>query len=85
MKCWTQAKLALPTGGVPYFQRTSSRSRSPPQSLTLNGGLARMKSALQVLVQVVVEAVGVVRPEVGLDAPDRQVHLGATRLAATLA
>ena len=40
MKCWTQAKLALPVGGVPYFQRTSSRSCSPPQSLSLNGGLA---------------------------------------------
>ncbi len=24
-KCWTQAKLALPAGGVPYTQRLSSR------------------------------------------------------------
>ncbi len=38
--CCTHAKFALPTGGVPYFQRASSLSRSPPQSLTLNGGLA---------------------------------------------
>ena len=40
--CWTQAKFALPAGGMPYCQRTSSRSCSPPQSLMLNGGLARM-------------------------------------------
>jgi len=45
MMCWTQAKLALPAGGTPYFQRLSSRRRSPPQSETLKGGLARMKSA----------------------------------------
>ena len=47
MKCCTQAKLALPAGGVPYFQRSSSRRRSPPQSLMLNGGLARTKSAFR--------------------------------------
>src|SRR2546427_12178914 len=41
--CSTQAKLAFPTGGIPYFQRTSSRRRSPPQSLMLNGGVAREK------------------------------------------
>jgi len=29
-------------GGVPYRQRASSRSCSPPQSEMLNGGLARM-------------------------------------------
>jgi hypothetical protein len=45
--CCTQAKFALPPGGAPYFQRLSSRTRSPPQSLTLNGGLARMKSAFR--------------------------------------
>ena len=38
MKCCTQAKLALPLGGVPYFQRTSSSLRC--QSESLNGGLA---------------------------------------------
>ena len=45
--CWTQAKLALRAGGVPYCQRLSSLSRSPPQSEMLKGGLARMKSALR--------------------------------------
>ena len=45
--CCTQAKLALPLGGVPYRHRRSSASRSPPQSETLKGGLARMKSALR--------------------------------------
>jgi len=45
--CCTQAKFALPTGGTPYCQRLSSRRRSPPQSETLNGGFARMKSALR--------------------------------------
>ena len=37
--CCSHAKLALPLGGGPYFQRTSSGSRSPPQSEMLNGGL----------------------------------------------
>ena len=45
--CCSQAKLALPAGGVPYVQRGSSRRRSPPQSLMLNGGLARMKLAFR--------------------------------------
>src|SRR5665647_1499537 len=45
--CCTHAKFALPAGGTPYCQRLSSRRRSPPQSETLNGGLARMKSALR--------------------------------------
>ena len=45
--CCTHAKLALPAGGAPSFQRLSSRRRSPPQSETLNGGFARMKSALR--------------------------------------
>ena len=39
--------MRLPAGGAPYFQRTSSRSRSPPQSEILNGGLARTKSAFR--------------------------------------
>jgi hypothetical protein len=36
-----QAKLALPTGGVPYSHRLSLRTNSPRQSLSLKGGLAR--------------------------------------------
>ena len=48
MMCWIHAKLALPFGGVPYFQRTSSESLSAPQSLRLKGGLASTKSALSV-------------------------------------
>ena len=36
------AKFALPSGGMPYSQRGSSLSLSPPQSDMLNGGLARM-------------------------------------------
>ena len=39
MKCCTQAKLALPRGGTPYCQRTSSSLRN--QSESLKGGLAR--------------------------------------------
>ncbi len=37
----SQAKLALLAGGTPYAQRLSSRRRSPRQSESLNGGLAR--------------------------------------------
>src|SRR5690625_90011 len=49
MKCCNQAKLAFPAGGVPYCQRASLRNRSPPQSLTLKGGLAIIKSAFKSL------------------------------------
>lgn len=30
----------MPSGGTPYLQRTSSRRRLPPQSLSLKGGFA---------------------------------------------
>ena len=72
--CCTQAKLALRGGGVPYCQRLSSVSRLPPQSETLKGGLARMKSALEVGVSVVVESVAV--GDLSLNAADGEVHLG---------
>ena len=73
--CCSQAKLALPTGGVPNFQRASSRSRSPPQSEMLKGGLARMKSNAQVRQFVLVEAALVVPADVGVDAAHGEVHL----------
>ena len=76
MKCCTQAKLALPAGGVPYFQRSSSRSRSPRQSLIVEGWIGQDVVGLEVRVQVAVEAVGVFRAEVAVDAADGQVHLG---------
>ena len=41
--------MALPLGGIPYFQRASSFNKSPDQSESLNGGLARMKSAFRSL------------------------------------
>ena len=41
-KCWTHAKFALPAGGSPYAQRTSSRRAPENQSSLLNGGFARM-------------------------------------------
>lgn len=43
--CWSQAKLALLAGGIPYSQRVSSLNRFPFQSLSLKGGLAKMVSA----------------------------------------
>src|SRR2546427_7122775 len=49
MKCCTQAKLALFFGGTPNFHLTSSCRSSPPQSLSLNGGFAMMKSDLRSL------------------------------------
>ena len=33
--------ITVTIGGTPYCHRTSSRSRSPPQSESLKGGLAR--------------------------------------------
>ena len=75
MKCWTQAKLALPAGGVPYRQRTSSRRSSPRQSRVVERRIGEDEVGLEVRVQVVVEGVGVARSEVGLDAADGEVHL----------
>ena len=41
-KCCTQAKLAFPTGGIPWTHLLSSLSWSPFHSEMLNGGFARM-------------------------------------------
>src|SRR3989449_10521795 len=49
MKCCTQAKLALFFGGTPNFHLASSCRSSPPQSLSLKGGFARIKSAFRSL------------------------------------
>ena len=45
--CCIHAKFALPSGGIPYCQRGSSRNWSPPHLEILNGGLAITKSALR--------------------------------------
>src|SRR6266568_6643817 len=71
MMCSTQAKFAFPVGGTPYFQRLSSRNSSPRQSLTLNGGLARMKSALRSGC-LIVEGVAV--RDQAVDPADREIH-----------
>ncbi|GIW55790.1 MAG: hypothetical protein KatS3mg082_2194 [Nitrospiraceae bacterium] len=65
--------------------RASSRSRSPPQSLTLKGGLARMKSALRSGKRSSWNAVAV--GDCAVDAADGEVHLrqppgGVVRLLA---
>ena len=70
--CCTQAKLALPLGGTPYRQRASSARRSPPQSETLKGGLASIKSALRSGILIVMEAVPV--GDLPLDATYGEVH-----------
>jgi hypothetical protein len=63
MKCCTQAKLALPFGGVPYCQRTSSRGVSPPQSEIVERRVGEDEVGPQILVQVAVEGVGVLGAE----------------------
>ena len=57
--CCTQAKLALPAGGAPYFQRASSRRRSPPQSRDVERRVGQDEVGPQVGVQVLVEGVAV--------------------------
>ena len=71
--CCTQAKFALPLGGMPWRQRLSSASLSPPQSETLNGGIGEDEVRLQVRVAVVVEAVAV--GDLPPDPAYGQVHL----------
>ena len=55
MKCCTQAKLALPVGGVPYFHRLSSASCLPLQSLSLKGRVGEDEVGFQVGMGVVQE------------------------------
>ena len=76
MKCCTQAKLALPAGGAPYFQRLSSSQQLAAPVAVVEGRVGQDVVGLQVGVQVAVEAVGVLRAQVAVDAADGQVHLG---------
>ena len=76
MKCCTQAKLALPAGGMPYFQRLSSLQQLAAPVAVVERRIGQDVVGLEVRVQVAVEAVGVLRPEVAVDAADGQVHLG---------
>ncbi|GIV04129.1 MAG: hypothetical protein KatS3mg015_2959 [Fimbriimonadales bacterium] len=85
MKCWTQAKLAFPAGGVPYFQRLSSLSRFAAPVAVVERRIRQDVVGLEVGMAVVVEAVAV--RDVSLDAADGQVHLaqppgGVVRLLA---
>src|SRR3989442_3524337 len=74
--CWTQVKLAFPTGGTPYFHRTSSRRRSPAPVAHVEGRVRQDEVRSEIGVQVLVKGVSVVRAEVRFDPADRQVHLG---------
>jgi hypothetical protein len=47
--CSIHAMLAFPLGGIPYFHLGSCNNFSCPQSLILNGGFARIKSAFNPL------------------------------------
>ena len=59
MKCCTQAKFALPAGGTPYFQRTSSLQALAAPVAVVERRVGEDVVGLEVLVQVAVEAVGV--------------------------
>lgn len=72
--CWTHAKLALPSGVVPYCQRTSSSSFFPPQSLQVEGRVREDEIEFLGLVQVLEERVGIMITQIRVDATDRKVH-----------
>jgi hypothetical protein len=69
----THAKFALPAGGTPYFQRTSSFNRSCPQSLMLNRRVREDEVSLHVRMQIN----GIAEPEA-----DFVSYLGEGGLAA---
>src|SRR5690242_5129555 len=71
MKCCPQAKLALPLGGTPYCQRTSSSTRC--QSESLKGGLAMTNWALRSLCRSRRKA-SACGTKIGLDAANGEVH-----------
>ena len=52
MKCCTQAKLALFTGGMPYFQRLSSRKPLAAPIAHVEGRVGEDKIGFQVGVQI---------------------------------
>ena len=76
MKCCTQAKLALPSGGVPYFQRGSSCELGVPPVADVERRIGEHEVGAQVGVEILGERVGRAVAEVGLDAAEGEVHLG---------
>src|SRR6266851_5293101 len=60
---------------MPYFQRGSSRKRSPPQSDMLNGGLARMKSKRLSFSSSLVGTAFIVPTDIGVDSANGKIHL----------
>ena len=71
--CCTQAKLALPFGGAPYFQRLSSLQALAAPVADVEGRIGEDEVGLQVGVAVVVEGVAV--GDLAVDAADGEVHL----------
>ena len=69
-------EVGVAAGGTPYRQRSPERSLSPPQSLSLKGGLASTKSALRPGCRSSWKLSAHLRPEICLDAADGEVHLG---------
>ncbi len=76
MKCCTQAKLALPAGGVPCAQRLSSAQPLAAPVAVVERRVGQDEVGPQVGVQIAVEGVVAVVAEVGVDAPQGEVHLG---------
>ena len=76
MKCWTQAKLALPAGGSAVFPALVVFQQFAAPVAVVEGRIGEDVIGLEVRVQVAVEAVGVFLAEVVLDLPDGEVHLG---------
>src|SRR5437660_12183341 len=71
MKCWTQAKLALPRGGRPNCQRASSSLRNQSESLK-----GEDEVGAQIGMEIAPEGVGLLFAEIGFDAADGEVHHG---------
>ena len=72
--CCTQAKLALPVGGAPYFQRLSSLQALAAPVADVERRVGEDEVGLEVGVPVVVEGVAV--GDLAVDAADGEVHLG---------
>ena len=74
MKCWTQAKLALPRGGRPNCQRGSLSLRN--QVGVVEGRIGEDEVGAQIEMEIAPEGVGLLFAEIGFDAADGEVHHG---------
>lgn len=73
--CCTQAKLAFPTGGRPYFQRTIFFYTLAAPIAHIERRIGEDEIGFEILVEIIVKSVRVLRAKIGFDPTNGKVHL----------